>query len=284
MTGLLKSLEDLRADKVVIDFGLTPDQLAALASSPNVKVVRFTYPYDFPAKRQAGAVMPGFGAMLARPYLNEFSKDYEVALWLDADVWVQDPQAIEMLVSEAARFGIAAVPEIDRSYFKFVGGQHVWNLEAQVTERIFGREIAGKMYLVPTFNVGVLAIRSDSPVWNTWRQYLQKGLLRISAIDGHTRCVEQIAFNFVTRLGNLAVRSFPATFNWLVCLGRPAWDAQRRLLVEPSPPYESLKLVHLSTHVLDRIGSLACVNSDKDEQVSTSLDFFSIKALRDREM
>src|SRR5262249_41153227 len=148
-----------------------------------VKIVRFSYPHEFPAKRQTEIIMPGFGAMLARPYLNDFSRDYDVALWLDADVWVQEPDAIEMLVSEAARHGIAAIPEVDRSYFKLTQAFYVWNLEAQIAERIFGREIAAKMHLVPTINVGVLAIQSNSVVWNKWREWLQKGLLRIPVID-----------------------------------------------------------------------------------------------------
>jgi hypothetical protein len=73
--------------------------------------------------------MPGFGAMLARPYLNECVPGYDIILWLDADLWVQEPDCIDMLVPEAARFGIAAVPEIDRGYAKlsiFGISRHRW--------------------------------------------------------------------------------------------------------------------------------------------------------------
>jgi hypothetical protein len=282
LAGLLKSLEQVQADKVVIDFGLAQDQLASLAGSANIRVVRFAYPHGFPAKEDTEKAMPGFGAYLVRPYLNEFCKDYEVAVWLDADLWVQEDDAVEMLVSEAIHHGIASVPEIDRSYFKFAGGWHVWNAEARVTERIFGREIATKMYLVPLFNTSVLAARTDSPLWGLWQQQVQQGLLRVPAIDDQTRMVELIAFNLVTRLNNLVVRGFPATFNWLACLAGPAWDRRRGLLVEPSPPYAPLKIVHLSKHLLDSVGLLPCVDREKDAPISTALDFFSIKALRDR--
>ncbi|HXP72901.1 MAG TPA: hypothetical protein VN823_02050 [Stellaceae bacterium] len=35
-----------------------------------VQLLAFSYPLDYPARRQVNAEFPGFGGMLCRPYLN----------------------------------------------------------------------------------------------------------------------------------------------------------------------------------------------------------------------
>jgi len=133
LKGLLASLEPIKADKVVLDFGLSREQLQFLHDM-RIRVAKFSYPHDFPVKAETEQAMPGFGAMLARPYLTECVPGYDIIIWLDADLWVQEPDCIDMLVPEAARFGIAAVPEIDRGYAKFTEAFHFWNIEAQRVE------------------------------------------------------------------------------------------------------------------------------------------------------
>jgi hypothetical protein len=282
LKGLLASLEPIKADKVVLDFGLSREQLQFLHDM-RIRVAKFSYPHDFPVKAETEQAMPGFGAMLARPYLTECVPGYDIILWLDADLWVQEPDCIDMLVPEAARFGIAAVPEIDRGYAKFTEAFHFWNIEAQVVERVFGQALAQKMYLVPTFNSGMLAIRSDSPLWRAWRHYLQIGLLNIkTVVNAQTHTVEQIALNIALRANNFIVRPFPCTFNWLVNFGVPAYDEQRGVLIEPNPPYAALKIVHLSSLVLNKTVPLPCIFGDQLKMVPSSLDYFSIKALAGR--
>lgn len=273
LKGLLASLEPVNVDKVVFDFGLTSEQLQFLHDT-RIKVAQFRYPHNFPVKAQIERIMPGCGQMLTRPYLNECVPGYDIIVSLDADLWVQEIDCIDMLVTEAARFGMAAVPEIDRGYFKFVEGFHAWNVEAQGMQRLFGPEFAKKMYLVPTFNAGVLAIKSDSAIWRAWRHYLQMGLLNMKTFDA---TVEQMALNLAIREHNFIVRGFPCTFNWLICLCVPAWDEQRGVLVEPNPPYTALKVVHLSSHILDKPGLLPSICGDQWKTITASLDYFSIK-------
>jgi hypothetical protein len=276
LKGLLASLEPVNVDKVVFDFGMTSEQLQFLHDT-RIKVFRFKYPHDFPGKTQIEKIMPGFGAMLTRPYLNECTPGYDIIVWMDADLWVQEIDCIDMLVAEAARFGMAAVPEIDRGYFKFTQGFHVWNLEAQVMQRLFGPEFAKKMYLNPTLNSGLFAIKSNSPIWRAWRHYLQMGLLNMNGIDDQSRMVEQMALNIAIRAHNFIVRAFPCPFNWLTYLCLPAWDERRSVLVEPNPPYTALKVVHLSSHILNKTVFLPTICGEQWKTVPACLDYFSIK-------
>src|SRR5215831_15651810 len=104
LQGLLDSLSALAAPIVVIDLGLSAPQRARLDSA-GISVVTFSYPVDYPARRQVETAFPGFGAMLARPYLNEIVRGYDVIVWLDADTWAPRPIAVLELAEEAWRHG-----------------------------------------------------------------------------------------------------------------------------------------------------------------------------------
>jgi len=258
LQGLLDSLGALAAPVAVIDLGLGAEQRARLAAR-GVSLLGFSYPLDYPARRQVETSFPGFGGMLCRPYLNEMVRGYEIIVWIDADAWAQHPTAVLELVEEARRYGIAAVPEVDRGYFKFTDGAHAWDIEADGMRRLFGAEIGARMTHVPVLNGGVWAARVQSPLWPAWRRFLQEGLARVDVIDDLTRTVEQGALNVAIRLESLRVRRFPATYNWLACLALPAWHAGKRALVDPNPPHDRIRILHVSAHLVGKSVTLPAI-------------------------
>ena len=259
LQGLLDSLRALAAPVVVIDLGLSAAQRSRLDAA-GVSVAAFSYPMDYPARRQVETAFPGFGAMLARPYLSEIVRGYDVIVWLDADAWAQKPIAVLELAEEAWRHGFAAVPEIDRGYFKFTAGPQAWKIEADGMCQLFGDAVAERMAHVPVINSGVWAARAQSPLWAAWRRYLQEGLARIAVVDDLTRTVEQGALNVAIRLGDIAVRRFPATYNWLACLALPAWHSGRSMLVDPNPPHDTIRILHISAHLIDKAVVLSTIS------------------------
>jgi hypothetical protein len=279
LQGLLDSLTAVAAPVVVIDLGLGAADRARLEAA-GVAVHGFSYPLDYPARRQVETTAPGFGAMLCRPYLNEIVRGYDVILWIDADAWAQHPPAVVELAEQAWRYGMAAVPEVDRGYFKFVDGVNVWDIERDSMRRLFGPEIASRMAHVPVVNSGVWAARADSPLWPAWRRYLQEGLGRIEVIDDFTRTVEQGAFNLAIRLESLPLRRFPASYNWLACLALPAWHAGRRTLVDPNPPHDSIRIVHVSAHLIGKPLMLPVIGAREQRLGPIMLTRQSIQALR----
>jgi len=279
LQGLLASLKPLAAPIVVIDLGLDAEQRARL-DAEGVTTATFAYPLDYPARRQVESALPGFGAMLCRPYLDEIVRGYDTIVWLDADAWAQAPMAVLELVEAARRGGLAAVPEVDRGYFKFTDGPHVWNIEAEGTRRLFGAEIAQRMTHVPVINSGVWAARTPSPLWSAWRRYLQEGLVRIEAIDDLTRTVEQGAFNVAIRLQGIPVRRFPATYNWLACLALPAWHAGRSVLIDPNPPHDTIQILHISAHLIGKPVTLPALGSRTGSIGPVMLTRSAIMALR----
>ena len=252
LTDLLKSLEGFRRHLAILDFGLTPAQISHLEDL-GIAVVGFTYPHDYKARLQVERSFPGFGAMLARPYLNEIFPTYETLMWMDADTWVHDLSAVTEIIEQASHHGLAAIPEVDRNYVKFSSaGKHIWEAERNTYKRCFGIENANRMALLPVINSGVWAARSSSPLWAAWRALLQQGLAHLESIDDESRIVEQAAFNLAIESAQLGVRRFPATYNWMVSCAIPAWHVHKQALVDPHPPHDEIKIVHLSTHFLSR--------------------------------
>ena len=200
------------------------------------------------------------GAMLARHYLNEIFTQVETLMWMDADAWVQDPTAVTEILDAARIHGISAIPEIDRSYFKFRHeGKHVWQMEHDTYLRCFGERIAHRMTLVPVINSGVWAAQAASPLWAAWKRLLQDGLSRLDKIDDQTRIIEQAAFNVAMESENLKVVRFPATYNWMACFAAPGWHAEKKLLVDPSPPHDPIRIIHISMHFVTEAIKLTLV-------------------------
>jgi hypothetical protein len=278
LVDLLDSLAPVRVDVAVADFGLLPEQRQAIAAR-GAKLIGFRYPLDFPARRQVEAEFPSFGGYLIRPYLDQCLPDHDVIMWVDSDVWAQWPPAIPQLFREAARFGFAAIPEVHRVYLRYLEGPASWEAGYRTQARCFGADIADKMRLIPPINSGLLAIRRDFPLWQAWRQYLHRGLQGLRKIDDETRMVEQVALNVAVRLHQLPVRRFPTSYNWMPDLGGVLLDLKKGLLVEPQPPYEPLRMIHLSTHVLDTI---VPVPTTQGEVVETALTYRAITDLRRR--
>ena len=251
LRGLLRSLAPVEALKIVFDFGLTPEQRSEIARF-GVEVVRFSYPHDFPARRQVEETFPGFGAMLVRPHLDQIvPTGHDIIVWIDADAWVQDPSCLNELADPAARGAVSMIPEIDRSYIKFRAAYRNWELERRSNELCLGREVGEGLHLAPVLNSGVFATHRASPLWGHWRRRLQEGLQRHQVIDKENRVIEQASFNAAICLDGVDVCRFPTTYNWMACLSLPAWDVAQQMFIDPNPPHNRIRILHLSTHIRD---------------------------------
>src|SRR5215207_6414297 len=94
----------------VLDVGLSEGNKSWLMGQGATCVpTRWMLPEQyFPDRRQKTGV--------SKAFLPEYLPDNDLYLWIDADAWVQDWEAVQMLVQAAALHGCAAVPEADRAY------------------------------------------------------------------------------------------------------------------------------------------------------------------------
>lgn len=230
-----------------LDLGCTNEQLNALRSL--VDTVRQPgWEFQFPGQEQTPGYLRG---LLARPFLRRYFPGYEVYLWIDADAWVQDWRAIDLLAEGARRRrGLAIVPELDRaSQTQFGGLPRYWDQAYLWYERGHGREVAAKLHSFPMLNAGVFALFEDAPHWKVWEQELG------AAVNKSCETItDQIALNVSVYARNLLQHTelLPAWCNWTCHYGMPKWDEERGILVEPYLPQVPIGILHLTVQKVEQ--------------------------------
>jgi len=166
-------------------------------------------------------------------------------LWIDADAWVQDWQAVELFIQGARRRrGLAIVPEIDRgSRMQYGGLPNYWNQVKGWYTMAYGQEIGSQLCSFPMLNAGVFALHLDAPHWKAWEESLREALQKTC-----TNITDQIALNLVIYRRDTFKQTelLPAWCNWTCHYGMPAWDETRGCLVEPYLPHTSIGILHLT--------------------------------------
>lgn len=199
LTGLLASLEKLaRADSIdigILDLGLDGafrmnlKRRGCLVVAPE---------WDYPLKLFKDRPPASFKALTARPHLRRHFPGYDLYLWIDADAWVQQWEAIRLYIDAAQRSGFAITPEVDRSYSERYATESVLSWRFRKYQKCFNNAVAESLSLLPIANSGVFAARVDAPHWAAWARTLGEIFERIREPYFFA---EQIALNHVVRTG-----------------------------------------------------------------------------------
>ncbi|MBE9119553.1 glycosyltransferase [Tychonema sp. LEGE 07199] len=221
------------------DLGCTSQQLQWLETQVNI-IKKPDWDFDFPGRNEAPEHLKG---LLVRPCLRKYFPNFDIYLWIDADAWVQDWRAINLLVEGASRRGLAIVPEVHRASLQQYGQlPQFWSWVYQQYEANFGEKIAKKFYSYPILNAGVFALRKDALHWEAWADKLHQGLQKSGCV-----MTDQFALNLAVYSGELfnLTEMLPAWCNWIFN-GLPVWDKQRACFVEPYLPHGAIGILHLA--------------------------------------
>jgi len=229
------------------DLGCTPQQLQWLKTQVNI-IQKPDWDFDFPGQNEAPHYLKG---LLARPFLRRYFPNYDIYLWIDADAWVQDWQAVELLIKGAAKRGLAVVPELDRGYYLAYGKlPWYWQFVYRDYQAAFGEEVAQQLHSYPTINAGIFALQKDAPHWEIWAEYLEQGLQRHVSLMS-----DQIALNRLVYGTEMLDKTemLPARCNWSCNFGLPVWDKHQACFVEPYLPQEAIGILHITGHKHDLV-------------------------------
>lgn len=204
-----------------------------------------------------------FKAMVSRPHLPKYVPEAEIIVWLDADTWVQDWRAIEMLIQGAKAKGFAIVPECDRSYTPIYNDSLYISYQFDWIRQCFNDDIARNLFAYPLINCGVFAARVDAPHWNLWSSALSSSFGRKILFVS-----EQTVLNVVLRTSGLPFSQLPSTCNWICFRAPPLCSDDGTLLLTPELPHEAIGIVHLAGY------------SHKDKCNPTSLITLSNKNIK----
>jgi len=243
LRDLVLSIRDKNAGEAapigVFDLGLTADQRSWLGER-RVAMAEPGWDVDFPRRKQTPLLRK---AQIARPFLRRYFPGYVTYLWIDADAWVQEWSAVEMLLAAAAGGKLAICPEIDRSYKRHYKRPKLFGMTLQwrCYRTAYGWRAADRLGRNPMLNCGVFALRGDSPSWDRWIAAMTRALQRTNFVF-----IEQIALNYAIFTGTIPATFLPASCNWLCGDAAPMWDGASRRLVEPNAPYAPLGILHLA--------------------------------------
>jgi hypothetical protein len=234
-----------RLGVVVLDCGLEPGQAEHLRSEYAADVTVPDWHYDLPARRVRGR--EHLKALIVRPFLPQYCPDADVICWVDADAWVQDIAALDMMFDAAAGGSLAIVSQNSRygeravslRWFAF-GLAEVRSILYKNARKAGVRERdARKMADKGTMNCGVFALARNAPHWEAWRKRQAQVIRRARLFSS-----DQFTLGMVIYVDGLPVTLMPETCNYF----GPLWkcDDAGHALLEFYPPYNAVGIVHMA--------------------------------------
>jgi len=227
----------------IVDAGLDEQQIAGLRED-GIQVVAPPWPVVLPESRVRNRIH--LKANLAKLHLPSYFPDYETVIWIDADAWIQDWEAIELLRKGAARGRFAIVSQIGRFAETELRLDWLFGRFARVRSILFknarraglSRAECRALAARPTLNAGAYALRADAPHWEAFQRW-QRRVLR----KGRIFTSDQLAMAGAVYLDGLPVELLP---EWCNYTGPWRFDPESGELVEYYVPYRRLGVVHLA--------------------------------------
>jgi hypothetical protein len=240
--GLILSLRRVLplhdAELAFFDLGCTPRELAWLEARTD-KLLRLKDDFNI-------ANMQGFQpyrlGQACRALLPKYLPGYSSYMWMDADVWVQDPTVMKQFTDPAEKNLTAIVPECDVAYafLREPGAAlqfHRYKLHQWTAS--YGEDDARKYALLPIFNNGVFAMGAQSPIWSLWERNMALSLQR-----GLTALFDQLSLQkSLLEAGGL--HALPSRANWMSHYTQPYRRVEDGVWVEPRSSGQPIGIVHL---------------------------------------
>jgi hypothetical protein len=192
-------------------------------------------------------------SLLCRPIIPQMMPGYNVYLFIDSDIWIQESFVMEYFIGLAEKYQekIIISPNVDSSYvaaygrtMDFVNGVY------RVFANAYSAEVAKEYAVRPIFNCGLFAMSSACPLWGQWKAELDVVFNRnYPGYDKHG--VEQAAMNYlIYKTGQFI--PLDGTFNYHCHEGYVRRDASSGKVIIGFPPNRIVGAIHLTatTHML----------------------------------
>jgi hypothetical protein len=236
LRGLVRSLRDNPVSKAtplcIFDAGLSEEQARWLKQNGAAMVKpKWKWPRE----------VPGYTAMMAaRPSIPDYFPGYDVYLWMDADTWLQDGEAVAAYARGAAAEGFCITAESHPTYNTGEIAAARRKIRAQ-----FSGKVSTTLDLHPPINLGVFAGRRTAPHWAVWKKYVDMWLQASSSHDVDFNA-DQESLSLVIYGDGLGARRLPARYNWLCHTSTPMVSEDGMVLLEPQSPFAPLAVIHMT--------------------------------------
>lgn len=235
----------------VIDLGLSPDRRAQLAAAcDELREGRWDIPFS--ARRRRGR--DWLIGRICKLFLPDYFPGYETYIWIDADAWLADWSAIDLLLQGSAHGAMAGVPDDWRTE-RIDGVLTLWHRWLPPIFRtvsykharrggLSGAELR-RLFNCKEFNGGVFAMRGDAPHWPR----IQEHMRRLVTGRGRVFGSNQLALIMAVYLDGLPAEVLPYECNFV---GWPMACAKTGRLVSPYLPHRPIGIMHLAYRTAQR--------------------------------
>lgn len=262
LLNMIQSLKDMKPfpsyDIACFDLGLEENQKEKLENDDII----VKKPKDFHNVLPLNKKTPATLASVGKITLPEQFPNYDLYMWIDADIWFQTPIAIQLPIIMASKGKMVVVPEFDRSNIKIKDQKKGFSGFSRGLLRFFGletrpfdryRQLRAKQAFKKAVNAeatqyyhlngGVFSISSEAPHWKEWFELYKKALKNGPLIQG----IAQSCISYLWLENKLSFLPLPPTFNWVCHLSKPIWDKEKEIFVTPLEPHEIIHTIHLTT-------------------------------------
>lgn len=193
----------------------------------------------------AEAHSPSLRSFLARPFLPDYRPGFDVYVWIDSDVWLQDPAVLARYVAGATRTGMAVTHERERAY-RF----QPWLLGWTAKHFLKGYGVRDGLALLTHrhLNAGFFAGRAGAPHWAAWARRYEAAIRRSGALVPHDQfaLVQAVHTGAGRQASRFATAILPPENNWICDRGPPMWNDAVGAFCKPYRPFEPLGALHLA--------------------------------------
>lgn len=236
--------ESTEMDICILDAGLTEEQKQIL--EPQVAAIHNPdWPCNLPASKIRNREY--LKACACRPFIPKMFPEYDLYMWMDADIWVQNWRGIDLYIKAATKKKLAITGQVDRGYFKQIRVKWLAGLPIKIRGfyfsnalKAFGMSKAKELLPYHVLNAGSFALAAEAPHWQRWQELVVTAMQK-----GKVFTAEQLTLGMITYLENYPVEILPAWTQWL-CENKPLWDEEHSIFVENFMPHEPISLMHVS--------------------------------------
>jgi lipopolysaccharide biosynthesis glycosyltransferase len=242
--SILSQIEAGEFDLKLVDIGCSTETLTWMKQR-GVEVRKFD--------RKMHSRLSGSGsnsyqdAQFCRPFLPRLFPDYEVYIWCDSDIWIQDISSIRLYRNLADEYKQKVIisPLVDTSYShtyvdfsEFSRYSNIWFSEC------YGATMASTYSNRAVFSSGLFSMHRDCKIWKLWEKEIEHISRRSFSSQKVAHLGEQTALNLLLYSYESFI-SISAEYNYNCHLGSLVRNAADRVVID-SPPFREIGVVHLT--------------------------------------
>ena len=185
---------------------------------------------------------------VARAFLPDYFPNYNIYIWLDADLWVNDVKSFELYEKGASQNKLTITPQSDRAYYKLANIDWFFGFPKKIKtinyknmSKSISKSLAQKYAFHSTLNAGAFALSDNQDIW----QCFQKNI-KLASKKGRIFGTDQVALALSVYEDSVPIQFLPAYCNWMCEFHLPKYNEKINKFVEPYLPNHPLALVHLA--------------------------------------